>query len=158
MQSLTMDQILWCAQNCERQQSGEMSVYKMCDTLALMRQRRALYGSAILDHTMISEIAYRIAPRNGGTYRDTYVTRSGEIRIIGVDPRKIPDAMETLLVAYSNPMFEMTAIEFTREFLEIHPFIDGNGRSSAIIYNYINDTLDEPVDHPDYYVRDTDAR
>lgn len=42
----------------------------------------------------------------------------------------------------------MTALEAYREFEEIHPFIDGNGRTGKIILNWINGTLLDPIFPP----------
>jgi hypothetical protein len=43
---------------------------------------------------------------------------------------------------------EMTPIEFYKALLEIHPFVDGNGRSGKIILNLKNRTLLNPVFPP----------
>ena len=43
---------------------------------------------------------------------------------------------------------EMTPIEFYKALLEIHPFVDGNGRSGKIILNLKNRTLLNPIFPP----------
>ncbi|KKK61857.1 hypothetical protein LCGC14_3010150, partial [marine sediment metagenome] len=39
----------------------------------------------------------------------------------------------------------LTALEFYTEFELIHPFRDGNGRVGAIIYNWMNGSMDAPA-------------
>lgn len=42
------------------------------------------------------------------------------------------------------------AYRFTRSFLQIHPFLDGNGRTAWLLYNWIKGSLEEPVPLPDF--------
>jgi hypothetical protein len=43
---------------------------------------------------------------------------------------------------------ELKPLEFYRELLEIHPFVDGNGRTGKIVLNWLNKTLLNPVFPP----------
>lgn len=40
---------------------------------------------------------------------------------------------------------ELTPNEFYLSLMEIHPWIDGNGRSGKVIFNRLNNTMDDPV-------------
>lgn len=51
----------------------------------------------------------------------------------------VPDEMESLLNNYNNSSFHpiIKAIIFKVRFIKIHPFRDGNGRTSRILLNYM---------------------
>jgi hypothetical protein len=60
---------------------------------------------------------------------------------------EIPRLMENL---FEHGLSNLSTMEFVREFLWIHPFIDGNGRTAWVLYNWLNDSLDKPVALPDF--------
>lgn len=64
----------------------------------------------------------------------------------------IPNAMEAwhewASVSAISPS-ETDAI--VKEFLEIHPFVDGNGRVAGLLYNHFKGTLLDPVPLPYYF-------
>ena len=68
----------------------------------------------------------------------------------------VPNAMARLiegLNAYkgANSRWESYVNFLVKEFLDIHPFADGNGRVAFVLYNWLNGTLDNPVTLPYYY-------
>lgn len=42
----------------------------------------------------------------------------------------------------------LSPLEFYKEFEEVHPFVDGNGRTGKIILNWLNGTLLDPIFPP----------
>lgn len=48
-------------------------------------------------------------------------------------------------------VFNVGTFEAYKEFEEIHPFVDGNGRTGKIILNWVNGTLLDPIFPPDNF-------
>jgi len=63
------------------------------------------------------------------------------------DWKEVPDLINKLLLIMPKILPE----EFYREFLEIHPFIDGNGRTGKILYNWLKGTLNDPIMPPNFF-------
>lgn len=81
-----------------------------------------------------------ISERFAGRYRE------GTVRIFGSDvsfpdAEKVPEAMQNLIYWYAQHKkeyhpFELAVI-FSTKLVSIHPFVDGNGRISRLIMNFI---------------------
>ncbi len=99
------------------------------------------------------------------TERDVYGVN---IEIIGklIEPRKNALGFRNVGVRVGNricpppqeviPRLEqlvwgptLAPLDFYREFEEIHPFVDGNGRVGKILLNVLNGTMLDPIRPPD---------
>lgn len=59
-------------------------------------------------------------------------------------PADVPRLLELLF----NNRGKYTPMEFYKMFEEIHPFVDGNGRTGKILLNMLNGSLLEPIFPP----------
>ena len=85
-------------------------------------------------HTLILK---EIDDENAGRYRSENVTIKGATHI-PPDFVKVPELMEKLILNYKtwnkyHPIIEATLLH--GELVKIHPFVDGNGRTSRLIMN-----------------------
>lgn len=144
----SFDDIRFAAEECKRQQSGEMSVLHMLNALESWRSLVGTYNPKLGEPGLIARVVELGAYVNNSTHfdvRNVPVTVRGQVLTIRGD--KLWNALRRFL---DNSSY-MTPTEFYKEFELIHPFVDGNGRTGAILYNWLNRTLDEPVAPPDVF-------
>lgn len=93
-------------------------------------------------------LAGEVEPDNQGRFRTTPVTfaNGGTAAPASEVPRLVAQ-----LCAIGD---SLTADEWTKEFLWIHPFSDGNGRTGWILYNILSGTMDNPVPLPKFFGED----
>ena len=140
---ITLAIVQWAAEECQRQHSGELSVARMVEA---WEQAVTAYESDLVPAgAVLRGIAAIIEPRlNCNGYRQVRVTVGGSVPM---HPSAVPSAMANL----SEAMGRLTPTEAYKEFEEIHPFIDGNGRTGSILYNWLSGTLLEPIAPPDLW-------
>jgi hypothetical protein len=176
-----LDIIDFCAEECKRQRSGEMSVYDMLNAWAYASTYMINGRYRPIDIHFIETLGQWVEPidnKNGfrtipmgiaggwnGHGFDTWIEKA--------DWREVPRLLTLLLESYyegnySKAVFEkdfpaskdaspierfaQTAVDmFYFEYEEIHPFRDGNGRTGKILFNYLKGTLDNPQMPPNFW-------
>ena len=134
--------VRFCAVKCEMQRSGEASVSNMVNAW----HYAADFPRDELNVDFILGLGKYVEPvKNKRGYRQVRVA-VGDWTNEKLDWRKIPDAMNNLLDATALPPGE-----WFREYEEIHPFVDGNGRTGQILFNWLNGSLDAPVWAPNFW-------
>ena len=144
--SLPLDVIEFCAQECAFQQSGELSVFHMCNAWADVHCH-AKTGSAISLEDVI-EWGRLVEPeKNRNGLRTTPIHFSDMSVALHAD--MVPSALTSLLWGWDS----LSAEEIFQEFQEIHPFLDGNGRVGALLFNLKKEMLLTPQHSPMFQKR-----
>ena len=129
--------VKFCAEECTRQQSGELSVSGMFGAWLWVLEVNPHINTAT-----ILEIGRMVDPfQNRHGFRTVRVSIGGRIKQVQDFKRVIGMLCDSPIV--SDP------VEFYRQFESIHPFVDGNGRTGAILYNKMLGKLESPIECPD---------
>jgi len=102
-------------------------------------------GDPIVTEYGVLSLAGTVQPSNGGRYRVTPATFINGGTAVAAE--RVPNLIAALVVHGGS----LAPVEWVKEFLDIHPFTDGNGRTAWLLLNVLGGTLDAPVPLPDLY-------
>lgn len=95
-----------------------------------------------------SFILRNIDDSNAGKYRKVNVYIRGEPDVKFPIPKEIPNLMKELIIFYKKNKSKYHPLELaaltSMKFVNIHPFVDGNGRVSRLIMNFIMNKFNYP--------------
>lgn len=133
--------VRFCAVECELQRSGEVSVAWMAEAWF-----RATHFRGPLTVPNILELGRLVEPdKNRDGYRECAVRVGWDVK---PDWQSVPPLMLDLL----DTQDDVTPEEWFHGYEEIHPFVDGNGRTGVLLYNWLKGCLlDDPVWPPNFW-------
>ena len=137
----TKHDIEWAAAEVTRQLDTPMHVAYLLNGLHAARRCR---NKVEFDLQLMIDLARIVNNDHTLSFRSVPVTFANGKR--GLDPSLIIRALINLVNA-----IDIEPIPFYKEFEEIHPFIDGNGRVGSILYNWMMGTLHTPTAPPDVF-------
>lgn len=166
MTTYTRQQVQFASIECKLQMSGELSVAWMLDGLTYAIENSKQWDDGPMRLPTVDDVlaigklvepnVNVVSDRNGGF-------RTVDVRV-GYDVKapweEVPRLMVALMEALREPPYSpregisvpvLTPDTFFKEYEEIHPFRDGNGRSGVILFNWLNGTLAHPVWAPNFW-------
>lgn len=152
-----------CAVECERQQVGLTELSWLIEAYSNLHfyVNHAQNPILSLDHFL--SLGKTVEMLNSRGFRNTPVTfgNGGSSAPASEIPRLMEQLVENIHAFVADPpakvaphssavSHEDLARALTKEFLWVHPFVDGNGRLGFLLYNYLMGTLDQPLALPDF--------
>lgn len=104
-----------------------------------------LQNNVPIDYKYIEKLAGVVEPDNRGRYRSTPVT------FVSGGSSANHNDVERLMFNLYEYGDQLSADEFTKQQLWIHGFVDGNGRTAWLVYNWKNSSLRNPVSLPRFF-------
>lgn len=140
--------ISWCAEEVDRQTAGPRYVAYMFD--AWERASNESPNDVLSPNRLEVFIRMLNAKVLGGSGLANY--RTTEVYFadlsLALPPRQVPMVMNNLC---SIGVQNLEPGDFVFEFLKIHPFPDGNGRTAALLLNWLSGSLDNPIVLHDFF-------
>lgn len=134
----TLEVVEFCAVECMLQHSGEESVAWMVNAWEWARNQRGRHHRlrpGVADVLMLGRMVEPKKNSRGWREQNVFIRDNPDARL--TDWRAVPTSIEGLVSNGDT----LSAAHWFKLYEEIHPFIDGNGRTGQILYNWLIGTL-----------------
>lgn len=142
MSALTTEVVDYCAQECAWQGSGELSVGWMVHAWEYALSK-CMHPITVTHIRVLGKMVEPEKNKNGFRRQPVWVGYNEKM-----DWERIDGATKWLV---EEQVGGVDPIEWFRKYEDIHPFIDGNGRTGTLLYNWLLHTLDHPVHVPNLW-------
>lgn len=128
-----------------RYAKGQLNIFEATNHAAAFDwvYARAARKDNITEHDILAihnHILANIDDTHAGCYRSSRVRIGGSV-VIFPNPLRVPDHMMTLIAWYEEQKTKLHPVQLAADMhyrlVKIHPFIDGNGRTSRLLMNLI---------------------
>lgn len=147
--SVEISIVNFCARECKLQMSGELSVGWMVEAWRYAQDKGYETGGWMDSMPTVDDVL--TLGRLVEPHDNLYGFRRCGVQIgydVKMDWDDIPRQMVNLM---ESDFSVFTPAEFFKAYEEIHPFVDGNGRTGQILYNWLNGTLNRPEWAPNFW-------
>lgn len=146
--------VRFCAEEVKRQKAGPLAVSWMVDAWSHAWTRLVIDGEKLTPQ-FIEELGSIIEPvENQSGFRRIpiwvhHYSDGGAL----LESTEMMDwqNVERAISMLCSSVISLTPEEWYKEFENIHPFGDGNGRTGKILYAYLTGKLGQPELPPDFY-------
>lgn len=136
--------IQFCGEECRRQDTDPTAVHDMLQAWQYME----LFEDS-LEGFVVEQLGILVDQEENPTgYRQVPIYFKNSANLPHDNHTTIRREVDNLVDAWNRDI--ITDEEFYQELMKVHPFLDGNGRVGAILWNWMKNTMSLPSPAPEF--------